>query len=147
MELFALGGKTESVRIALDPLAGAGKVVHRWSTWVPWTVVGGGVVAAAVGGLFEARAVSNRDTYSAAIAGCGSTGCDPNYRLDLKDRALLENRTAIGLFVAGGAAVITGGAMLYLNRGHTVYPNHTEQLVPTASLTAGGAIVGVAGEL
>lgn len=145
LELVVLGGKEQSVPVTLEPLTASGKVVRRWASWVPWAVVGSGVAVGAAGGILDARAFSNRDAYNAAVQMCGTQGCDPDYRSHLQDTALLENRVSIGMFVAGGAAIVTGGVMLYMNRARIVYPDRKEQLMPTASVTPTGATLGVTG--
>ncbi|HUS30629.1 MAG TPA: hypothetical protein VMZ53_19100 [Kofleriaceae bacterium] len=145
VEIFVLGGKTEAVSVALDPVGTSGTMVHRWSTWVPWAVVGAGVVAGGLGGLSQARAVANRDAYEDKLVGCGAAGCPDGFQSGLRERATLENRLAIGLWVTAGVAIVTGGTMLYMNRGRTVYTKQTEKIEPTAAITPGGATVGLRG--
>jgi hypothetical protein len=145
VEAVVLGGKTETIPVTLEPVGTSGKIVHRWSPWVPWSVVGAGLLAGGLGGLAQASAVSNRDAYEDKVAGCGRPGCAEGFQSGLKDRATLENRIAIGLFVTAGVAVVTGGTMLYMNRGRTVYTKQTEKIEPTASLTPHGATVGITG--
>jgi tetratricopeptide (TPR) repeat protein len=147
VDVVVLGGKTQKAVVTLDPLGTSGKVVHRWSTWVPWAVVGAGVLAGGLGGLSQAWAVSNRDAYHESLIPCGDDelGCPMGYQQGLKDRAKLENGLAIGLFVTAGVAIVTGGTMLYMNRGRTVYTKQTEKIEPTASVTPDGATVGISG--
>jgi hypothetical protein len=147
VDVVVLGGKTEKAIVTLDPLGTSGKIVHRWSTWVPWAVVGAGVVAGGLGGVSLAWAVSNRDAYHESLIPCGDdeNGCPEGYQQGLKDRAKLENGFAIGLFVTAGVAVVTGGTMLYMNRGRTVYEKQSEKIVPTATVTSKGATVGISG--
>jgi hypothetical protein len=144
-KFVVLGGKTETIGVTLEPLGTSGKLVHRWSTWVPWAVVGAGVLAGGLGGLAQSWAISNRDEYNDSLLPCGADGCPKGYQQGLKDRAKLENGFAIGLFVTAGVAVVTGGTMLYMNRGHTVYTKQTEKLEPTATVTPHGATVGITG--
>lgn len=145
IDVVVLGGKTESVPLVLDPQGAGGKIVHRWSAWVPWSVVGLGVALGAFGGLSQSWAVSNHDAYEAALDGCGAMGCPEGFQSGLKDRAILENRFAIGLFVTAGVAIVTGGTLVYMNRGRTVYEKQSETIAPTASVTTHGATVGISG--
>jgi hypothetical protein len=45
----------------------------------------------------------------------------------------------------GGATVVTGAVMLYLNRGRTVYPEAVERLSPSVSPVPGGATLSLGG--
>ena len=122
VEVIVIGGKDEHVDLALDSLAAVGKVTHRWGTWVPWAVVGGGAVVIGAGALVQAIAVGDRDRYyDRAARECGGNACPAGFASDLKDRAILENRAAIGTIAVGGAVLALGGVMVYLNRGRFVY--------------------------
>jgi hypothetical protein len=136
-DVVAVGGATETVTLTLAPIERAGKLVHRWSTWVPWVVVGAGITVTAVGGLIEYQSFKTMDEYDRAlIAPCVGVGCGPDNPIPqnvqaLEDRAKLQNAIAVGVMSAGIATVITGGVLLYMNRARTVYP--------TAEVTPSGA--------
>jgi hypothetical protein len=132
IEVIVIGGSDEHVDLALDPLGAVGKVTHRWGTWMPWTVVGAGVVVIGAGALVQAIAVSDHDRYYDRVARECSAGCDAGFASDLKDRAILENRAAIATMAVGGAALAVGGVLVYLNRARFVY-----------AVEAHGASVGV----
>ena len=135
-----IGGKQLRVAVELVPLEKAAHVVHRWQTWVPWTVFGSGFVVAGIGGVLELNAVSFRDAYDRAVAqACMPVACAPGTKIDQHDldREKLYNGIAIGVISAGILTVAAGAGMLYLNRGHTIYPD----LQPTRT----GATIGVAG--
>ena len=140
-EIVVLGGKQEKLTLSLEPLTARGKLTHRWSTWVPWTVLGGGVVALGSGILVQRLATSDRDDYYATLEQCEEP-CPEGFAQDRKDRAILENRIAIGVIGIGAAAIITGGVLLYLNRGRVVYPE-SETITPTVTPTNRGATVGL----
>jgi hypothetical protein len=163
-EVVVLGAKTADSKIQLVELGKAAKVVHRWPTWLPWTVFGGGLALAGVGGLVQYLASSDMNQYDRDIStACGGTGCaptvpipgdtmggmmpNPNIHTDLKDRAQLENKLAIGVMTVGFGAAIAGGVMLYMNRGRTVYeeaqkPAPAITIAPTAN---GGGMLTFAG--
>jgi hypothetical protein len=127
-DVIVVGGTEERASLELMPIERAGKLVHRWSTWVPWVVVGGGLTVAAVGGLIEYQSYQTMDAYDhALVAACFDTGCDASHPLSpsiaaQKDRAITQNHVAIGVISAGLATVIAGGVLVYINRARTVYP-------------------------
>ncbi|HEY5946285.1 MAG TPA: hypothetical protein VIV40_12370 [Kofleriaceae bacterium] len=138
IEVFVVGGKDEHATLSLEPLAAAATVTHRWQTWIPWAVVGGGVVLLGLGGVAETIAVRDHDRFYDRVAReCAPTGCPADFASDLKDQAVVENRIGIGLMSAGAATLIGGGVMLYMNRWRTVYgqdaPRVDAAFVPTAT--------------
>jgi hypothetical protein len=116
-EVFVAGGTTETVAFALDPPGTDGVVIQRWSTWIPWVVVAGGAALTGTGALVQTLAISDRDRYYTEVASnCAPAGCPDSFAADIRDRAQLENRVAIGLVAAGVATLVTGGVMVYMNR-------------------------------
>jgi hypothetical protein len=144
-KVFVLGGKTAHSTIALVPLAKAAREVHRWSTWKPWAIFGGGLALVALGGVLDAFAASQMNTFDNSVAAqCGMTGCNgatSTQQIDTKPRetARLESQVGVGILSVGAAATITGIVMLYLNRAHLVY----EQ--PVVVPTPGGATLSFVG--
>ena len=96
-----------------------------WAVWKPWAVVGTGVAFAAAGGVLHA--LSARDfraydtgflTLSCAAMGCTEQAIDegsPGLSAKLR-RAQLEQKLAIGGYIAGGVAIAAGALLVYLNR-------------------------------
>jgi len=124
-EVVVIGAKQQDAKVALVPLSKAAKVVHRYPTWMPWTVFGGGLVLAGFGGLIQYEASQSMTSYDRQVtANCGGVGCTPDqvkaFQGD-KDAAERDNKIAIGVMAIGAAGAITGGALLYMNRGRTVY--------------------------
>lgn len=122
-EVIAVGGETQRVEVALIPLSGAARIEHRWATWKPWVVFGGGLAVAGIGGLVELQAQANMNGYKKQVQlQCGSMPCAPGVvDASQRDRAKTQDAIAITVMSVGAAAAIAGGAMLYLNRGRTVY--------------------------
>jgi hypothetical protein len=151
LEVVIVGGKQERVALALDPMAKAARIEHRWSAWIPWVVFGSGFAIAGIGGAFDLSAASDRDSYDRALAQqCTTVACsEDDPRLagvhGLDDTARLKSRVAIGVMALGGATVVTGAVMLYLNRGRTVYPEAVERLSPSVSPVPGGATLSLGG--
>jgi hypothetical protein len=142
VEVVVLGGKHDFESITLQPLSKAARIEHRWATWLPWTVFGGGFAAAGIGGLLHLKASSDNSSYASYVSTKCPDGC-PSGTLDhsLLTSARVENGFAVALIGVGATAVVTGSVMLYLNRGQTVY----ETAPATAHLdvirTRGGAAV------
>lgn len=151
VEVVIVGGTQEHVALALDPMEKAARIEHRWSTWIPWVVFGGGFAIAGIGGAVDLSAASDRDSYDRAITQqCTTIACgkdDPRLAgvQGLDDTARLKSRIAIGVMALGGATVVTGAVMLYLNRGRTVYPAAVERLSPSVSPVPGGATLSLGG--
>jgi tetratricopeptide (TPR) repeat protein len=150
VELVVLGGKQKSAAIELDPLSKVARVEHRWKTWIPWTVFGGGFAIAGLGGLLHLKATSDNSAYANVVTtNCPDSCVDSSLDHTLDRSAHIENGVAIGLIAVGAAAVAAGSAMLYVNRGHTVYDLPKESPTPQARLdlvpTRDGAAVTVSG--
>ena len=88
---------------------------YRWPDWVPWSIVGAGALSMTAGvfALTEARE-SQAEFDRQLVAECPE-GCSPSQLssvdTSLETRARLENRVALGLFVAGPAVIITGAVI------------------------------------
>ncbi|HTM18924.1 MAG TPA: hypothetical protein VL172_00385, partial [Kofleriaceae bacterium] len=127
-EVIVMGGKKESVSVKLIPLAKAGVEKRRWKSWKPWAVVGAGALVGGIGGLLQWQASSDMKAYEREVdQQCAETGCTPQQLDDLgfsadEHRALRENKIAIGLMAVGGASLVTGAVLVFMNRPYTVYP-------------------------
>jgi hypothetical protein len=116
-----------TIKIELKPVAVARTLHRRWPRWVPFTVLGTGVVAAGVGVPLLLASGSSFDRYDAAVAASCQHGCKPGdpataHVMDLKSHAEFQNTAAVSLFVAGGAIVATGFVMVILNQPRLVTP-------------------------
>lgn len=150
IEVVVIGGKEQHVALSLDPIEKAARIEHRWPGWVPWVVFGGGFALAGIGGLLDLAAVQEMDSYDRAVAqSCATMACAPEDLAqsdrDLKSSAETKSAIAVGIMVAGGATIITGAVMLYLNRGRTVYPMSVERLTPSVTPVSGGATLSFSG--
>lgn len=104
-----------------------------WPTWIPWAVVGTGAAVAAGGGLLHWQVAENFRAYDAGIAACGAegkAGCQPPAELASRySLANTEQGLALGSYAVGGAALVTGAVLLYLNRpqAYELDPEQLEQ--------------------
>ncbi|HEY4182791.1 MAG TPA: PEGA domain-containing protein [Kofleriaceae bacterium] len=124
MRVVVVGGTEEKARVELQTLSQGARVVHRFATWKPWAVFGGGLLVTGVGGLVQLTASNDMDSYDNAIDSRCSVGCMPSEiaaQQHIKDRAKLENKIAIGVMSVGAVATVAGAVMLILNRGVTIY--------------------------
>ncbi|MDC0712660.1 hypothetical protein POL68_29625 [Stigmatella sp. ncwal1] len=98
---------------------------RRWSAWKPWAVVGAGVALAVGGRLVHTKARDEYKAFDDEVSRCftakdnGNRSCEVSSELgSMRRRADTLQRVAVGTFVVGGAALITGGLMLYVNRAY-----------------------------
>jgi hypothetical protein len=147
VEVVVFGGKHHHESLVLDPLSKVARIAHRWPTWIPWTVAGGGFALAGLGELLHVKATSDLSAFANTVTRDCPNGC-PTRTFDrsLESSANVENAIAISMISIGASAVATGAVMLYLNRGHTVYDVGKEGEPPRAAridvipLRDGGAV-------
>ncbi|TNF37663.1 MAG: hypothetical protein EP329_02555 [Deltaproteobacteria bacterium] len=140
-------GEETVVELALEPLTEVAQV-RRWPTWMPWVVVGGGVLIAASGAPLLASARDDYDAYDAYVsANCGG-GCAPSDLpravRDDADRGDAKRAGAITLFSLGAAAAITGAVLVVMNQPTEVrrpVSTPTPLLTVAPILGDGGAMV------
>jgi hypothetical protein len=141
IEIDVYGGKSGSAKMTLDPLSKAARIEHRWKTWKPPAVIIGGVVLAGIGGIFRIAATGdNKDYGKVVLDQCPVTACPENSVNSKLTTAQIENGFAIGLASLGGATIITGSVMLYLNRGRTVYETGEKPRLNVAPAPGGGVV-------
>ena len=115
---------------------------RRWSWWLPWAVVGGGVVAGLVGTGVYVDARSKINDYDRKLSEACPAGCtDDMIPASLAKQARTARRLSqagIGLWIGAGAAVIAGGALAVINR-----PRKMEEHRVTPTLTISKDQVGI----
>lgn len=126
-DVVVVGSSHERAQVVLLPLGQAARVVHRWPTWIPWVVFGGGLAIVVTGALVESIASSKITDFDRALVrdcsgtGWGATRPIPAADLALEASAHTYSTIGAGVIVAGVVATATGATMLYLNRGRTQY--------------------------
>jgi hypothetical protein len=128
--LSLLPGKPASETLRLQDIRTLPtKTVRRWPMWKPFTVVGAGLVVAAIGVPFYLDAKSSFDTYDKEVKRlcAGSQGCAQGtiettspWAIDARNRGSVENIVALSLFSVGAAAAATGLALAILNQPRVV---------------------------
>lgn len=124
------------------------RLVHRWKPWVPWTVLGTGAVVTLAGvSLHSAARDSERQFYDEVDMRCTCTGarCPCKRVPDSASKIAVTGRrqeiAATASFIAGGAAIVAGAVMAYLNQPHLVHSKQHGRLVLIPEVTARSATV------
>jgi hypothetical protein len=96
---------------------------RQWdATWMPYAVMGGGVLVGVAGGLFELLASNDYKKYDDQVKACnamtvGNMGCAQSQSLkDLKSSGDTKKDVGYVLYGVGAAAVITGAVLWIINR-------------------------------
>lgn len=95
---------------------------RRWNaTWMPYAVIGGGVLVGGLGALFATSAQSSYDSFDKAIARCNDDSMGAGCMVDssisgLRDSGDTKKTLSYISYGLAGAALVAGGALVYLNR-------------------------------
>jgi len=88
---------------------------RKWPVWMPWSVFGGGVLVSGIAAFLHSTARTDFRKFDDGIAACG--GCVPDASLaDKKSSAETKQTLAIIGYGVGGAALVAGAVLLYVNR-------------------------------
>ncbi len=114
-------GALEALDLPLRKLIGD----RPWAVWKPWAIVGTGAAIAVAGGVLHGLAARGFRAYdgeflklSCAMTGCTDQAIDaerPGLRDELR-RARMEQKLAVGGYIAGGTALVAGAVLVFLNR-------------------------------
>jgi hypothetical protein len=148
-DFSAAPGSTANVDLQLVRLAKAAVTRQPWPSWQPWAVTGAGAALLVGAGVLELKARSDMDRHDSELAElCMDDGCAEEEvgraLADLKSRAELEDRIAIGVAITGGAVLVTGLVWAYRNRPRTVVPDESGfalHVSPLATPSAAGLAV------
>lgn len=110
----------ERVDVALISIADMTVSKRRWPTWMPWTVVGAGAVVLATGGALHGQSSSSFADFDKSFdQTCMNGGCNDSEVPDLRaklDSAERQQQIAVASYVVGGAALVGGLVLVYVNR-------------------------------
>jgi hypothetical protein len=146
-----LAGKKTTIELKLYTAEDLTQYKRRWHNALPWSVVGAGVLVAAIGGILHWQASESFKSYDRGVSSCGSGnpsgGCTPDGALAAK-KILGENlqATAISFYTIGGAAVVAGAVLVYVNRARPFHINPERDrltLLPVAGPSGGGLLAQV----
>lgn len=120
-------GQETTLVIELHMMPQGKKLARRWSTWLPWAVVGGGAAIAGGGGLFAWRASKQYSEYDRGVAQAwdqaqmtGAQPMTPTFATDARSRGDRDRTLAYTGLAVGGTAIAAGIAMVLLNQGRLV---------------------------
>jgi hypothetical protein len=110
----------ETVEVTLISIADMTVSKRRWATWMPWAAVGAGAAVLAVGGALHGQSSSSFADFDKSFdARCMNGGCNDGEVPDLKeklDSAERQQQIAVTSYIIGGAAVVGGLVLVYVNR-------------------------------
>jgi len=108
-------------------------MVRRMSPWVPWTTIGAGALVVGGGFFLERSASGDLDDARAEVRALWERDQRPvdEESLPAYERAERKRAAAIGLWAAGGAAVVTGAVLAILNQPRPRFGiRHAPRVVP-----------------
>jgi hypothetical protein len=129
---------------------------RRWqATWMPYAVIGAGVVLGIVGVGLELSATSSYQEYDKAVAACNmnNTGCPTGAAItDLRDSGDSKRQVGYAMYGAAGVTVAAGIVLAVMNRRqpYTIRPEEIQDeqtprgkvsFTPIVSPTMAGAMV------
>jgi hypothetical protein len=116
-------GETFRIELKLYTAEELTRYRRRWkTTWMPYAVMGGGVVAGTVAVLLSRSAQSSYDDFDSNVKKCNEAigpngGCaTADANLALRDSGDSKKTAAYVTYGVAGAALVTGAVLLYLNR-------------------------------
>lgn len=154
-------GRPATVRLGVYTEAELTRYERKWPEYGPWIVTGAGAVVTGVGAWFFLKARDEQTEFDNQVAsmcssssptgfgtgsdgdGLGIEGCSassPDYTslVEQRDQAKLDNVIGISMLSAGGAALITGAVLLYVNRAqpYRLEPKELEPSKPGLQFSA-----------
>lgn len=127
-------GDNVQLMLELKNAAQAAEYRRRWDTWIPWTVFSAGAVVALAGGGMHFTGMSDIEAFDTEVASCG--GCVPSPAVtELKTGGESMQQLGVAAYSVGGAALVTGGILLYMNRPIAYVPG-TDVLFDEDAATA-----------
>lgn len=135
MNQTLLPGEKASLSLKLYTAADLTRYRREWSAWKPWAVVGAGAAVALAGGALHMQARGSFEKFDTRIAECG--GCIPAPEVsDLRTRGTSMQQLAFGAYAVGGAALVTGAVLAFINRPQEYQINPDEAGSPQGASVA-----------
>jgi hypothetical protein len=130
-----LPGEKASLPIKLYTSEDLTRYRRHWSAWKPWAVVGAGAAVALAGGALHMQARGSFQDFDTRIVECG--GCIPSQEVtDLRTRGTSMQQLAFGAYAVGGAALVTGAVLAFINRPQAYQINPDEAGTPEGASVA-----------
>jgi hypothetical protein len=119
---FIGGRETFRIELKLYTSEELTRYHRRWERrqWAPWAVLGGGALVGIVGGVLQLSATSSYKQFNAELKRCSDEvsgqSCDATGFTNLRDSGDTKHTLGTIGYGIAGAAIVTGGLLLYLNR-------------------------------
>jgi tetratricopeptide (TPR) repeat protein len=127
-----LPGEKTSLALKLYTPEALTRYRRQWSAWKPWAVVGAGAAMSLAGGALHMQARGSFEDFDIRIAECG--GCVPAPEVtDLRTRGTSMQQLAFGAYAVGGAALVTGAVLAFINRPQAYQINPDEAASPQST--------------
>ena len=136
-----LGGTTSAITIPMYTDAELTRETRLMPNWVPYGILGAGVVLGATGALLHTSAKTNFSDYDQEIKDCAANdptgGCStlPAGVADMKTTAESRQSFAFIAYGVGGAALAAGVVLVILNRPKTFRVDPTAKAEPGVAVT------------
>jgi tetratricopeptide (TPR) repeat protein len=146
-----VGGDTRVFDLTLLRAEDLTEYRRLWPAWIPWAVVTGGAIVTGASVGLQLSAQSAYQAYDQGIQGCLDSvtgGCIPSAELSQK-RASGDALQAVAItgYVVGGAALVTGAVLLWVNRlqpyQKSVDVKPTVVLLPVLGPSGAGATLSI----
>ncbi|QRK13483.1 PEGA domain-containing protein [Archangium violaceum] len=135
-----LPGETTTLELKMFTSEDLIEYRRKWPAWMPWLVAGAGMAVGGGSSWLHLQARDNIRALDAGVTECG--GCFLTPSLDAnRTRANTYQTLAIGGYAVGGAALITGVVLVYLNQPqpHRIDPTQKKvEVVGVTPLIGGG---------
>jgi len=111
------GGQTAVIDLKLKTMDELTQYRRRWPAWIPWSIVGAGAAVALAGGGLHYSALQkissvDRESRARCAGGCASEPADLAHD---RAQAGTMQKFAFGAYGVGGAALVAGGVLAYMN--------------------------------
>jgi hypothetical protein len=135
-----LPGETAALQLKMFTSDDLIEYRRKWAAWMPWVVAGAGVAVGAGSGWLHLQARDNLRLLDAGVTQCGGCFLTPSLDATLS-RGNTYQTLAIGGYAVGGAALLTGAVLVYLNQPQPfrIDPSQKKlEVVGVAPLIGGG---------
>ncbi|OJT26638.1 hypothetical protein BO221_00930 [Archangium sp. Cb G35] len=135
-----LPGETATLQLKMFTSEDLIEYRRKWAAWMPWAVMGAGVAVGAGSGWLHLQARDNLRALDAGVTQCGGCFLTPTLDATL-NRGNTYQALAMGGYAVGGAALITGVVLVFINQPQPfqIDPNQKKvETVSVAPLVGGG---------
>jgi hypothetical protein len=126
-------GKATKINLKLATVEEMTGQARRWPQWKPWSVVAGGAVLLATGGVLHYVGAKKVNSVEDDIQNSGGSFKDQ------RKRGFTLQKTAVGFYAAGGVALVTGTVLVLMNQPKPVLKQYEVNVSPILTTAGPGA--------